>query len=256
MFFYLSKIFTFLLMPYTQMCIWFLLALMLKSKRWKRTFFILGIVYLFFFSNRFIVNEALLKWEIPPTPIGNLDSSFEVGIVLGGMVNSVREPKDRIYFYRGVDRINHAIQLYKMGIIRKILVSGGSGRMIDNHEKEADNLARYLLMSDVKKEDILVENNSRNTYENALYSTRILKDLDLANKKILVFTSAGHLRRAMLCFEKMNMHVTGFSTDFYGSERSFTPDKLFVPDPSAFSDWQMIVKEIEGLLFYKLAGYI
>lgn len=243
-------------MPYTQMCIWFLLALVLKSKRWKRTFFIMGIVYLFFFSNRFIVNEALLKWEIPPTPIRNLDSNYEVGIVLGGMVNAVREPKDRIYFYRGVDRINHAIQLYKMGIIRKILVSGGSGLMIDNQQKEADNLARYLLMNNVKEEDIVVENNSRNTYENALYSTRIMQNMDLTDKKILVFTSACHLRRAMMCFERMDLDVYGFSTDFYGHERSFTPDNLFVPDPSAFSDWQMILREIEGLLFYKLAGYI
>lgn len=256
MFFYLSKIFTFLLMPYTQMCIWFILALTLKSKKWKKIFFILGIVYLFFFSNRFIVNEALLVWEIPPTPINNLESKYEVGIVLGGITSIEREPRDRIYFYRGVDRINHAIQLYKMGIIRKILVTGGSGKMVDNQLKEADNMARYLLMCDIKKEDILVENKARNTYENVLYSTQLLKELELADKKLLVFTSATHLRRALLCFEKMNLEVDGFSTDFYSSERSFTPDKLFVPDPTAFSDWQLIIKEIEGLIFYKIAGYI
>jgi uncharacterized SAM-binding protein YcdF (DUF218 family) len=243
-------------MPYTQMSIWFLLAYFLKNKRWKKVFFILGIGYLFFFSNRFIVNEALLLWEVPPTPIRELDTHYEVGIVLGGMVNSKREPKDRVYFYRGVDRINHAIQLYKRGIVRKILVSGGSGSMVGDQQKEADDLARYLLMCEVKKEDILVENKSRNTYENALYSTRILKNEGLDNKKLLLFTSASHLRRAILCFEKMDLDVEGFSTDFYGNERSFTPDRLFIPDPTAFSDWQMIIKEIEGLIFYRLAGYI
>lgn len=195
-------------------------------------------------------------WEIAPTPIEDLDSGYEVGIVLGGITDAQRVPRDRIYFYRGVDRINHAIQLYKMGIIKKILVTGGSGKMIDNQLKEADNMARYLLMSNVKQDDILVEDNSRNTYENALYSFRILKNKNLADKKLLLFTSATHLKRALLCFEKMNLDVDGYSTDFYGSARSFTPDKFFIPDPSAFSDWQLIIKELEGLLFYKIAGYI
>lgn len=257
MFFYLSKLFTFLLMPYTQMCIFFLLAMFLKKKRWKRNFFIIGIVYLFLFSNRFIVNEALLTWEIPPTPIKNLQSGYEVGVILGGgMAHADREPQDRIYFGQRLGRINQAIQLYKKGILKKILVSGGSGMMTDNEDNEADNLARYLRMCDVKKEDILVENRSRNTYENALYSARILEGKKLADKKILLFTSASHLRRALLCFEKMNLDVEGFSTDFYNHKRSYTPDVLFVPDPSAFADWQMIIKEIEGLIFYKLAGYI
>lgn len=245
------------MMPYTQMCIWFLLALFLNKRRWKRFFFILGIAYLFFFSNRFLVNEALLRWEIPPTPLKDLQSSYEVGVILGGgMVYSDREPYDRIYFGQRLGRINQAILLYKKGILNKILVSGGSGRIIDNEDKEADNLTRYLQMCDVKTEDILVENRSRNTHENALFSARILDNKNLADQKILIFTSASHLRRALLCFKKLNLDVEGFSTDFYSHEREFTPDMLFIPDPSAFTDWQMIIKEIEGLLFYKLAGYI
>jgi uncharacterized SAM-binding protein YcdF (DUF218 family) len=256
MFFYISKLFAFLLMPYTQMVIWFILALVLRSKVWRRNFFILGMIYLAFFSNRFIVNEALVIWEIPPTPIESLDSTYGAGIVLGGMINSLREPRDRIYFYRGVDRINHTIQLYKAGIIRKILVTGGSGSLAHPEVKEALDMHRYLLMCGVRDQDIFVEGNSRNTHENALYSSRILEEKNLHSEKHLVITSAYHLRRALQCFEKTGLNVDGFSTDFYGHHRELRPDHLFIPDPSAFADWHLIVRELAGLLFYKMAGYI
>ncbi|MBR9998428.1 MAG: YdcF family protein, partial [Cyclobacteriaceae bacterium] len=217
MFFYFSKIFAFLLMPYTQMCIWFILGMTLKNKKWKRNFLLLGIFYLFFFSNRFIANEAMVMWEIPPAPIENLDTGYQVGIVLGGgMIDSEREPKDRIYLNRAIDRVNHAIFLYKKGMINKILLSGGSGRLLDNDLKEARGLFDYLIFSGVNEADILIEDSSRNTRENALYSKNVLEKNGLAGKKHLVFTSAFHLRRAMLCFRKVNLNVDGFSTDFRG----------------------------------------
>ncbi len=256
MFFYLSKIFTFLLMPYTQMFIWFILSIILKNRKWKRIFFILGICYLFFFSNRFIVNEALLLWEIPPTPLEQVSDNYVVGIVLGGITNSEKEPRDRVYFFRGAGRITHAVQLYKMGKINNILVSGGSSNLINTKHKEAHNLQRFLWLCGVDNEDILVEDQARNTYENALYSEELLKKKGLGDKKHLVITSAYHLRRALICFEATSLHTEGFSTDFYGTERKFTPDRLLLPDPTAFADWQKIIRELEGLIFYKLAGYI
>lgn len=256
MFFYLSKLLSFLLMPYTQMCIWFLLALLLKAKKWRKRFMILGIVYLFFFSNRFIVNEALLLWEVPPTPYAQIRTDYKAGIVLGGISNLDKEPRDRVYFYRGVDRISHALQLYKLGKIRKILVSGGSSNLINTKFKEANNLYDYLLLCGVNQNDILLENEARNTHENAIYSTGILKILYPENSRFLVITSGYHLHRALKCFRKAGLNVDGFSTDFYGKRPHFTPDWLFIPDPTAFSDWQLIIKEILGMIFYWAAGYI
>ena len=115
-------------MPFTQMCIWFILAVFLKKRSLKKKFLILGVVYLFFFSNRFIVNEVLLMWEIPPTPYENITEVYQAGIVLGGVTNSEKTPRDRVYFSKGADRITHAYQLYNLGKIEKILVSGGSSK--------------------------------------------------------------------------------------------------------------------------------
>lgn len=170
MFFYLSKVLSFIIMPYTQMCLWFILALFIKRISLKRKFLLLGIIYLLFFSNRFIVNEALLLLEVAPTPYASVEDTYDVGIVLGGVTNSAKTPRDRVYFSKGADRITHAFQLYELGKIKKILVTGGTGNIINTTYREADNLYEFLILCGVNPEDILLENNARNTYENAKYS--------------------------------------------------------------------------------------
>ena len=237
------------------MCIWFILAIALKKRSIRVKFFILGLAYLFFFSNRFIANEVLLLWEIPPTPYENITGDYYAGIVMGGVTNSEKTPRDRVYFSKGADRITHAYQLYKLGKIRKILVSGGSSKLGVFEYKEADNLYNYLILCGMDTADIILENHARNTYENALYSSQILEE-ESPGKKHLVITSGFHLKRSLLCFRKLGMEVDGFSTDFYTKDRTFNLNMMLIPDPSAFSDWHLIIHEILGLLSYKIAGYI
>ncbi len=255
MFFYLSKLIAFLFLPFTQMCIWFVLAITLKKRSIRVKFLILGLVYLFFFSNRFIVNEVLLLWEVPPTPYENITGEYYAGIVMGGVTNSEKTPRDRVYFSKGADRIIHAYQLYKLGKISKILVSGGSSKLRDFEYKEADNLYNYLLLCGMDPTDIILENKARNTYENALYSRQLLEK-EHPGKRHLVITSGFHLKRSVMCFRKLGMDVDGFSTDFYTKDRSFSLNMILIPDPSAFRDWHMIIHELLGLISYKIAGYI
>jgi uncharacterized SAM-binding protein YcdF (DUF218 family) len=173
------------------------------------------------------------------------------------MIDMERLPRDRVYANNGIDRINHAIFLYKKGIIDKILLSGGSGRLLDNEFREAQGLSQYLLISGIPAKDILIEDRSRNTRENALFSKALLEEHGLAGQKHLVLTSSYHLRRAVSCFEKVDLNVEGFATDFRAhAKRNFTPDMLLLPDPQAYYEWQLIIKEIIGILAYKISGYI
>ncbi len=255
MFFILSKILTFLLLPYSQMVIWFLLGLFLKNKIWKKRFLWLGIIYLLFFSNQFIVNEALLAWEVPATPIDSLKHSYDLAIILGGTTEGDRTPKDRIYILKSAERMTHTIQLYRMGIVKKILVTGGNSNLIDKSYNEADNMKKFMELCGIPDSSIIVEDKARNTYENAIYTDSIVKNR-FPGSRNLVITSAFHMRRAMACFRKTGLNVDSYSTDFYSKRRKFTPDRLFIPDPAAFSEWQMIIREWMGFIFYKLAGYI
>lgn len=101
-------------------------------------------------------------------------------------------------------RLDAAINLYNNKKVKKILVSGGIGFLsLDRKNKEAHKMQEYLLINGVKKEDIIIEDKSRNTYENIIKSSIILKEsYNLENIKIILITSDFHLKRCMELMKK------------------------------------------------------
>jgi uncharacterized SAM-binding protein YcdF (DUF218 family) len=252
MFFYLSKTLTFLAMPVTLIVLAFLLSWFLKKKR--QTLFWVGMGLLLLFTNLFMSNALLRWWEDEPVAIESL-SHYDIGIVLGG-ITSDKEPRDRVHTSGAADRILHVVQLYRLGKIDKILVSGGTGKIIEDEVKEAVLLERLLRLSKVPEEDILVEDASRNTYENALNSKDLLSQRSEAGHQYLLITSAFHMPRAKACFDKVGLKVDTFSADFRTDEHQFTPDALFIPSSAAIGNWEIVIRELLGMVAYKVRGYI
>lgn len=254
MFFTLSKILGYLTSPLVWVCLLLVSSLIIKKKRWKRRLFYSAIVLLLFFSNDFIANEVMRLWEIPPTPYAKIDRVYDYGILLTGVTSTDNQPDDRVYFQRGADRVVHTVDLYKRGIIRNVLVAGGSGRLVTSGRREADDIVKALELMGVPKENILIENESRNTAESARHVKAMLAGQDTA--RVLLITSAFHMRRSEGCFTKAGIPVDRFSTDFFTHPRYFTPDVLFVPKVEALNIWQKLFKEWVGVLAYRLAGYL
>lgn len=252
MFFYLSKTLTFLVMPVTLIVLAFILSWFVKKRR--QTFFWVGMGLLLLFTNLFISNALLRWWEDEPVSIESL-SHYDVGIVLGGITLD-KEPRDRVHTSGAADRILHAVHLYRLGKIDKILVSGGTGKIIEDEVKEAVLLKRLLILSKVSEEDIMVEDASRNTYENALYSKNLLSQQGEVEQQYLLITSAFHMPRAKACFDKVGLDVDTFSADFRTDEHKFTPDVLLIPSSAAIGNWEIVIRELLGMVAYKLRGYI
>jgi uncharacterized SAM-binding protein YcdF (DUF218 family) len=255
MFFFLSKTLNYLTAPFFIISILFLLSATLRSARLKTWFFRAGLIMLLFCSNDFIANELMHAWEIPVTPLNQIKKKYTYGIVLTGVTKSETGPRDRIYFQQGADRVTHALQLYRLGIIRKILVSGGSGRLVDIGIKEADEIASVLVMMGVDTADIVIENKSRNTHESALNVKSMLEGTS-SPRDCLLITSAFHMRRSLACYAKVGWAMDVFSTDFLTHQRKFTFDILLIPKLEALSLWHVLVKEWVGCIAYKVAGYI
>jgi len=254
MFFYLSKLLDFLLLPIVWIFALLLLGLILKKPLLRKRFLIAGIGLLLFLSNPFIINDALLAWEKPPVPIAELPV-YDAGIVLTGITSGDKSPHDRVYFNKGADRIMHALQLYRQGKIRKIIITGGSGAILQRYGTEADELQKILLQANVPETDILVENKSRNTRENALFTKELL-DKNPEIKSTLLITSAFHMRRSEGCFQKAGLQPDLFPADFYTVDRSFTPDDLLLPQEYCLHYWSVLVHEMVGFFMYKVLGYI
>ncbi|MEK6476779.1 YdcF family protein [Catalinimonas sp. 4WD22] len=238
-------------MPVTLIVLAFLLSWFYKKHR--RFFLLAGLILLLVFTNYFLSNALLRWWEVPPTPLSELPN-YEVGIVLGG-ITSDKEPRDRVHVSGAADRILHAMHLYRIGKIDKILISGGSGKILKDSIPEAELLKEILLLSKVPESDIIIEASSRNTHENASFSAEILNE-KYVNEKYLLITSAFHMRRAEACFKKAGLEVDPFSVDMKGNEFEFTPDELIIPTSAAIGNWEVVIREIVGMLAYKVSGYI
>lgn len=254
MFFVLSKILGFLTNPLIFVFGFLIASVWIKKAHLKKRFYWIAFSLLLFFSNEFIANEVMSTWEVEPTPYASIHKVYNWGIVLTGVTLNDRQPDDRVYFHHGADRVTHTIQLYKKGIIKKIIISGGVGRVITEGRPEADELFKVMIMAGIPESDIVIENESANTHENAVNVKKILKDEKGEN--CLLITSAFHMRRAEACFKKVDLTTDMFSADFYTHPRQFTPDVLLVPKADSITLWQKLFKEWLGIIAYKMSGYI
>lgn len=255
MFFVLSKLLNYLAQPFLIVCAIFIASAFIKRPTLKKWFFRTGLVLLLFFSNDFIINEIMSVWEVKPIAFNAITKQYEYGIILTGVTKSQMVPNDRVYFNRGADRVTHSVQLYKLGIIKKIVVSGGSGRLINIGEREADDVAKALVLMGVPSEAIEIENQSKNTHESAIAVKNILTQKKTQGNYILI-TSGFHMRRSVACFKKEGINVDMFSCDFLTHKREFTLDVLLIPRAEAFSGWSTLIKEWIGLTAYWVSGYV
>jgi uncharacterized SAM-binding protein YcdF (DUF218 family) len=95
-----------------------------------------------------------------------------------------------------VARTNEAIKLYKQGWAPKLVFSGAAED--PSGPSNAAVMRRTALASDVPKEDILIDENSRTTKQNAEETAELLDKSTLTS--IILVTSGYHQRRTSLEF--------------------------------------------------------
>ena len=253
MFFFLSKILLFLVSPIIWIIVLLFLSLFSKKPNKKKWFLISAIILFLFFTNHFIQNEVLIKWEIHPVAVENV-KECDYAIVLGGY-SKYDSTISRLQLTTSGDRIWQAVQLYKLKKVKKIFLTGGSGQLLHQDDTEADKVKPALINLGIPENDIIVESLSRNTHENAEYTSDWLKKYDSTATCILI-TSAFHMRRAMGCFKKYKINAIPFPTDEKSDKRLEDPDALFKPDATSLVLWDALIKEVVGYCIYYIIGYI
>ncbi len=255
MFFFFSKVLTFLFSP----LVWFfgLILWSFKMKdevRRKRTR-IAAFVMLYFSCNMFFVDEVARAWE-PVTPdYYMMDNKYDVAIVLGG-IGRIDQRQNRFDFGYAADRLFQTLELYHKGRVKKIMFSGGSGSLSHPENKEGAFVKKYLNAIHIPDSAIIIENDSKNTHENAVFSKKILDSLKM-NGSVLLVTSAFHMRRSMACFKKAGFsNVTPYVTNRISGPRKFALDHCLLPTPEALATFHVLIHEWVGCVMYKMRGYI
>lgn len=256
MFFLLSKVFAFLLKP-LNLCVGCLLTGMLTRRPLlKRIALRAGVAGLLFFTNPWIVSRCAAWWEIGSISPESLPQSYDIGIVLGGYTNFDAETPKGVHTYqRSVNRLTTALGLLQSGRVRRLLLTGGSGKVIGHEDSEAAETRQYLRELGIPDSLVIVENASRNTRENALFSKAALDTL-APGASCLLISSAWHLRRASACFQKVGLPCTPFGTDYYAEHSNGNPFHWLEPDWESLMKWNALIKEWVGWWAYRLKGYI
>lgn len=255
MFFFLSKILAFLITPY----IWLFFGLLyLLIKLWNTTYknLILGLtVFMFVISNSFLVDELVRTWEYTDDDIYLKDTKYDLAIVLGG-IGRIDERQERFDFGYSGDRLFQTLELYHKKRVSKLLITGGSGSISKPHHREAAYIKKYLQAISIPDSSIIIENDSKNTYENAINTKRILDSLQFQGS-ILLVTSSFHMRRSLAIFQKAGyQNITPYVTNKITGLRKFEFDYCFIPNTDALFSLNLIIHEIVGFMMYKVKGYL
>ena len=211
---------------------------------------------LFIFGNSFLIDEVFRWYELPARSINNTEH-YDYTVVLSGMITYDHEFK-RANFHGNIDRLLQSLPLYANQITDTLLLSGGDGTAFQSAAKESEVLVEYLDKIGIPTDRILVEKESRNTHENALFTKNFLekRGVDCAQKRILLVTSALHMRRSVACFEKVGLRCDTYVTNRTSGPRKFIPDHLLIPNAAALHSWNALIHELVGLVTYKIIGYI
>lgn len=252
MFFYLSKILTIFLFP-LPLCILVGLTLSFwlgKNFRQKGIlslpFWVLWLFSSFAFSQLLIVPLE----DRYPYPDPQQIQKADAIVVLGGMVNNLTRIPDHVELNGSADRLTETLALYHQGYADKIIFSGGSGSLAFQKIPESEQARLFFGRMGIPSEAVLLEDKSRNTRENALFTGEIMKAQNI--QSIILVTSAFHMQRSIREFSQLPVKIQPYPTDYRSIHSEAGLWEWIFPHTGALEIATIATKEWVGILVYGL----
>ncbi len=257
MFFYLSKILGFFLLPSNFLFCLALFCLLLAKTRFAqagRTILTRTIIMLVIMAFSPLGHWLLLPLEARfSQPMDKEPFRAPYGIiVLGGSVNTVvSRARSSVAINESGERLIEAGYLARRFPEAKILFSGGSGQIIYNDMTEAAAVKPVFTQMGIAPNRIIYENRSKNTWQNALYTKKLLQSD--SKRRWLLVTSAFHMSRSMGCFRKAGINVIPWPVD-YRTRGTSDIYRFFSRASEGLKRVDIAAREWIGLLAYRLTG--
>ena len=128
---------------------------------------------------------------------------YDVIVVLGADLRAGGIPSRNLH-----NRVMHGVELFQSGKEDRLLVTGGRGR---HGITEADAMRALAVTAGVPEEHIIVEPSAQSTFENAVYTARLMGERGWTTA--LVVSDSIHLRRALFAFRYADIQATGSAAD-------------------------------------------
>ena len=265
MIFFLSKFLPTFFYPLGIACLFIggsLIAQARKRFRMAITANLVALAILFLMGNPAVSHllvRPLESRDVPSDPLPQADAI----VVLGGVTGPALLPQPTVHLRPGADRLTYGAALYRTHKAPLVVLSGGGGAWNQDLPPESAQMSEIIQMLGVPRSAILEESSSRNSHENATYTSRLLLAHNL--HRILLVTSAMTMPRALAAFRHEGIDATAAPTDFTpglaeDSRKGLSKlqeDALeLLPTSSSLDESSAALHEYIGLVLYRLAGWI
>ena len=226
-------------------------------------FFIIGknvkfinsaLIFLIVFSNG-IVSDTL--WRLLEYPWKRLDYSlvnFSDGIVVLSGGRYIPPGNTKIIEWYDPDRFFAGIDLYKANKANRLIFTGGINPLVSDLPPEGNIYIMEAISMGIPEKALLTTNPVTNTLQEAKAIKKLLnKKIVSRQKKIILVTSAFHMKRAKKVFEREGISVFPYPVDFKSDKSFYTALRnplRWVPSSIYFYESSEAIREIIGRIIY------
>jgi len=238
-----------LLLPPMLWLLLLLAVLIFWQRRWARKLLLITVLVIFALHSGLVSYALRYPLEsrypplIDPARVGSYDAIVVLtggSIPVGGLIPfpSINEAMFR--------RLDEAWRLYRIQP-KPIIVSGGHVNPFTAAREENKIAREFLIRWGVSRNDVIGEERSRDTFESAVETEKVLKKHGW--HRYLLVTSAMHMPRSMLVFGERAPEPIAAPGDFTVGRLELTPLDFF-PNESAAPKMYAMIHEYIGLLNY------
>lgn len=168
-----------------------------------------------------------VHWLISKQDDHSLPEVVDTGIVLGAKLDANQASPGL------AERLDQAVRLYNQRKFKHLIVTGGLDKEGDSQITEAEGMKNYLVQKGIPEQIIIVEKKAKNTYENLVFSKRIMEQEGW--KSCIIITHQYHGARAMDIAKFIALSPSYLSTT--DSTHLFLPYHKF-REILAFTKWE------------------
>jgi uncharacterized SAM-binding protein YcdF (DUF218 family) len=255
-FYVLSKILDILLSPLAWAIALCLYAIPRKKRRRGQKWAALaGALVLYVFSIEPVANALTASLEKPSgkEKLAKKDVVYDAIVLLGGVLDDRSTATHGVPAYNdNIERLLVTFDALRTGRAKMAVISGGPVDASRSDTIEARVLAKQLVDWGIAEDRIVVEDQAKNTRENAVLVAGIARTRGWTS--LLMVTSAMHVPRALDCFRAVQLDVDVLPVD-YRSWDSKRFSSSWLPRPSFLAESTAVIREAFGRLVYRVQGY-
>lgn len=255
MFFTFAKIFWFVVQPLGALLVLLVLAVIALVIGWRRigTGFAVLALLVTFVSGWTSVGAMALhplenRFERPSPPQDDVAGIIVLGGFFEGAINLARGGYE---LNSSADRIVEAAVLARRYPQARVVVTGGSGSLLLDGEADDATAPRLLEALGIERGRMVLEDQSRDTYENALFTRELVEPQE--GETWLLVTSAFHMPRSVMLFRRAGFDVVPWPVDY----RTTGEDSLGLSRNNVVHTLQttgVALREWIGLVAYRVTG--